>query len=216
METKFRYAVFDLDGTLLNTIDDLAAAGNFTLREMGFPEHDTDAYKIFVGNGIPKLVERMLPDSDKPPVNEALRIFSEYYGTHSMDMTRPYDGITDLLAELSRRGIPFGIVSNKQHEYSVALCRNFFGDLPKSVIGTGEFPPKPDPAAVFRTLELIGGEAAKTLYIGDTGTDMVTAANAGLLSCGVLWGFRTETELRENGAAFIVRDTAELLALFDD
>ncbi len=208
----FKYVVFDLDGTLLNTLEDLADAGNYALGEMGFPQHETEKYKYFVGNGIPKLIERIVPkdcgDDDRERVHT---LFSEYYGRHCMDKTRPYKGIPELLLTLDEKEIKTAVATNKDHEFSVRLIKKFFGETVHLVVGRKDgSPKKPDPYCVNLILNTLGAEKAETLYVGDSGVDMETAVNAGLQSCGVLWGFRTEKELTDSGACHIA-DSAESL-----
>ena len=212
-----RFVFFDLDGTLLNTIDDLAAAGNYALRVLGLPEHDTEKYKYFVGNGIPKLIERILPAGSSEELTEkAHTLFSEYYGQHSEDMTRPYDGITALLDELGRRGIKTAVITNKDNVFAGELIKRYFGSRLTAVYGSVPGTPhKPDPYWVERALSDFGADTGSVLYIGDSGVDMQTAKNAGLESVGVLWGFRKEDELLENGAEHIVHKPSEILEIID-
>lgn len=204
--------IFDLDGTLLNTLDDLAEAGNHALRMLGLPTHGTEAYKSFIGNGIPNLIRRMLPEnSDEALQSETLRLFSEYYALHHSDRTRPYDGIPELLERLHGRGIKTAVVSNKAHGFSVELIRGFFGETVGPVYGSGNgMPRKPDPTAVLQVMKELNVKPEETLYVGDSDVDMRTAQNAHLASCGVLWGFRSEHVLQESGAHFLARDAGEL------
>lgn len=204
--------IFDLDGTLLNTIGDLAAAGNYALTELGFPTHSEDEYKLLVGNGIPKLVERMLP---KPHTAEderaALEIFSDYYSKHKSDRTVAYDGMPQLVEELSSRGIICVCNTNKAHEFSGELINAAYGGVIKEVVGAGiGYPTKPDPSAALALIEKYGAEKSRTLYVGDSSVDMMTAANAGIDACGVLWGFRSREELESYSPAHIAKTPAEL------
>ena len=209
----FGYVFFDLDGTLLNTLDDLANAGNYALRQLGLPTYETDRYRYFVGNGIPKLIERILPeDADAELTERCHSLFSEYYAVHSEDNTRPYAGITELLNALKEEGIKTAVITNKDHVYSGELIRRFFGDRIMSVYGSRPGTPhKPDPYWVNRAAADMNAEKSDILYVGDSGVDMETAKNAGLTSAGVLWGFRTEEELRENGACFICMTADDIL-----
>lgn len=197
MKTKYDPIIFDLDGTLLNTIGDLAAAGNHTLGEMGFPAHSEDEYRYFVGNGIPKLIERMLPANATERDREtAHSIFGEYYGQHKSDRTEPYAGMPDILAELKTRGITAVCNTNKDYVFAAALLKSFYGEAFAEVVGAGRgFAVKPDPAAVKYLAEKYAVSGAEPLYVGDSGVDMQTAANAGIAACGVLWGFRERGEL---------------------
>lgn len=213
----YRCVVFDLDGTLLNTLDDLADAGNYALKKLGFPVHDVEEYKYFVGNGIPKLIQRILPrESSQEMLDKAHSLFSEYYSAHSTDKTRPYNGIYDLLSRLTYDGIKIGVASNKDHFFSEKLVHAFFDDMVSIVCGRKDgSPKKPDPFSVNYIIEKLSAEKAKTLYVGDSNVDMETALNAGIASCGVLWGFRTEKELRESGARFIAKTTDELYQIIN-
>ncbi len=208
-----RYVFFDLDGTLLNTLDDLAAAGNYALRTLGLPEHDTDKYRYMVGNGIPKLIERILPPgADKELAEKAHSLFSEYYAVHSEDMTRPYDGITEMLGELRRLGVGTAVITNKDAVFADSLIRKNFGDLVGKVYGSiPGTPHKPDPYWVNIALGEYGAKKSEVLYVGDSSVDMLTAANAGLTAAGVLWGFRDRQAIVENGAAHICNVPAEIV-----
>lgn len=204
--------IFDLDGTLLNTIGDLAAAGNHTLRQMGYPTHEERKYCFFVGNGIPKLIERMLPDDVSDEVREkALGIFDEYYQQHKTDRTLPYEGITQMLKDLSDKGITCLCCTNKAHEFSAELLRKFFGDTITEVVGAGQgYPTKPSPEAVLYLAEKYSKPNVKPLYVGDSNVDMETAANAGLTVCGVLWGFRPREELERYNPDFLAENAEQL------
>ena len=200
--------IFDLDGTLLNTLGDLAAAGNHALSELGFSVHEENAYKLFVGNGIPKLIERMLPkDFSESDFSNAYRLFSEYYSVHSADKTVPYDGIPELLEELSAHNITCLCNTNKSHEFAADLLKRFFGGKLTEVIG-GEhgYPKKPSPNAALYLAEKYKKSDLSPIYIGDSSVDMQTAANAGFDACGVLWGFRTLEELSSCKPRFIAEN----------
>ena len=212
----FKYVFFDLDGTLLNTIDDLAAAGNYALTQQGFEPYPVERYKYFVGNGIPKLIERILPAGSSPGLREKTHdLFAEYYGAHSEDMTRPYDGIAALIGQLYDNGIRTAVITNKDHIFAGELIRRYFGERITAVYGSVPgVPHKPDPQIVNRAISELGAARDEILYVGDSGVDMQTAKNAGLVSAGVLWGFRKREELTENGAMHICErpeDIAELV-----
>ena len=208
----FGFVFFDLDGTLLNTIDDLANAGNYALEQLKLPTYDTEQYKYFVGNGIPKLIERILPENSPKELKErAHELFSEFYGAHSEDMTRPYDGITELVCDLHDTGVKTAVITNKDNVFAGKLIRKYFGDKITAVYGSlPGTPHKPDPYWVERALSDLGADKRDVLYVGDSGVDMQTAKNAGLTSAGVLWGFRKENELRENGADHICKKPSEI------
>lgn len=212
-----RYAIFDLDGTLLNTLDDLAAACNQALAQKGLPQHPTDAYRMFVGNGVAKLVERMTPEAlrgDRALLADLRQRFDAYYGVHGSDLTRPYDGVLPMLDELLARGMGLAILSNKPHEFVTEMVPHYFGDRFAAVYGQrAGYPTKPEPSLVAETLDALGAARAETVYLGDSGVDMQTARNGGVLAVGVLWGFRDRAELLENGAQALIAAPDELYAL---
>lgn len=212
-----KLVIFDLDGTLLNSVADLAQATNHALRLNGYPTHPTDAYRFFVGNGINKLFERALPEGEKTQEN-VLRIrkdFIPYYNAHNRDYTRPYDGIEELLHTLQARGVMMAIASNKYIAATLQLVPAYFGDIQFAcVLGHREgIAPKPDPRIVYDILEQTGVAKNDVLYVGDTCVDMQTARNAGLTSVGVTWGFRPQCELEDEGACHIIDHPSELLPL---
>ncbi|MCM1055639.1 MAG: HAD family hydrolase [Bacteroides sp.] len=209
----YKYAIFDLDGTLLNTLEDMADAGNYALSTMGLPIHETEKYKYFVGNGIPILIKRICPKGSGEELTERVhKAFSEYYGAHCLDKTEPYEGIEDMLSELKSAGVVSGVVTNKDHDFSLKLINDFFGDNIDIVCGRRDgFPKKPDPYSVNYVIERLGADKKDVIYAGDSNVDMETAKNAGLASCGVLWGFRTEKELRDSGARYTAAVPADLL-----
>ncbi len=210
-------AIFDLDGTLLNSIADLATATNYALRTVGFPTHAPESYPFMVGNGVTRLLERALPEAERTPENvELLRThFKEYYGTHLADNTVPYPGIPELLAELRHRGVNVAVASNKYQAAVDRLIRDFFPTVEWAAIeGQKEgVPVKPDPSIVFEILGKCPTPKDDVIYIGDSGVDMETAYRAGVTSIGVTWGFRPESELRDHYANHIVHTPAEILPL---
>lgn len=208
----FRLVIFDLDGTLLNTIGDLAAAGNHTLAEMGLPQHEEEKYRHFVGNGIPKLIERMLPAGhDKPTEEQAFEMFNEYYSLHKSDHTKPYPGIPELISEIKAQGVICGANSNKADEFSRELLRQNFGDEITHVIGYGAgFQPKPDPGAALEIIRRAGVKPEEALYVGDSDVDIMTGHNAGIAVCAALWGFRSYEELAAKKPTFFAHDAGEL------
>ncbi len=210
---KFKAVIFDLDGTLLNTLDDLADSANHVLSELGFPTHDTDAYKYFIGNGIPKLIERCLPKDRQEYHEKALSMFSGYYAVHSKDKTAPYKDIPELLKSLSEKGLLLGVITNKAHNIAVSVVEDYFG---KNVFGCirgldSSIKAKPDPVGALSVAEKLGVKPCEVLYIGDSGVDMQTAENAGFTPLGVLWGFRTKDELLDGGAKFIAENPLDIL-----
>ena len=210
-----KLVIFDLDGTLLDTLGDLAAACNYLMQCHGYPVHRLDEYRYMVGNGINKLIERALPESVRSPQRAAaLRPgFIARYREHLCEHTRPYPGIPELLDVLSARGILTAVASNKYHEGTVALVRHFFSrhDF-AAVLGQREgVPVKPDPAIVREILSRAGIAAADALYVGDSDVDMCTAANAGVESVGAPWGFRPRAELEAAGAVRMAETPADIL-----
>ncbi len=210
-----RAVIFDLDGTLLNTIADLAISTNYALRQCGFPEHEEEAYFHFVGNGITKLFERALPQDSRSGENVARMraCFLEYYTQHNTDYTRPYEGMEALLLALSSRGVKLAVASNKYQEGTEKLIRHFFPKIPfDSVLGQREgVPVKPAPDIVYEILSAAGVEKADALYVGDSDVDMCTARAAGVESVGVTWGFRSREELCCAGACHLADTPDEIL-----
>ncbi len=212
-----RLVIFDLDGTLLDTIGDLAVACNTALALRGLPQHTLEQYRSFVGNGIMRLVERALPEPLRTPENVALvrADFVRHY-TDRIDLhTRPYAGIPETVTELARRGIDLAVASNKFQAGTEKLVRIFFPDTRfVAVLGQRpDVPLKPDPAVVEEILAATGTPREETLYVGDSGIDMQTAAAAGIRSAGVTWGFRSREELAQHGAGHLVDRPEELLGL---
>ncbi|MDE6623923.1 MAG: HAD family hydrolase [Alistipes sp.] len=207
--------IFDLDGTLLDTIGDLAVACNSVLAVRGLPQHSYEEYCRFVGNGIMRLVERALPEPLRTPENVALvrADFVRFYTEHIDAYTKPYAGIPELLAELVRRGVRVAVASNKFQTGTEKLVRLFFPEIPfVAVLGQRPgVPLKPDPAVVEEILAATGASRDRTLYVGDSGIDMQTAAAAGVRSVGVSWGFRAREELVEAGAGRIADRAEEIL-----
>ncbi len=208
--------IFDLDGTLLNTLTDLANAGNHTLEVLGFPSHSVDSYRYMVGNGIPKLIERMLPEGQKGPATQqtALSIFLHYYEVHKEDTTAPYPNIVPMLQQLKAAGLKLGIVSNKEDSLSRQVAAHYFPNLFDAVAGhVLGTPTKPDPTHVNQLIAQFGLSPSQVLYVGDSNVDIQTAHNAHVDGCGVLWGFRTEEELRAQGAEYLVHTPQQLASL---
>ena len=207
-------AVFDLDGTLLDTIDDLAYAVNTALTENGFPTHPREAYFYFVGNGARTLVQRALPqDVEKTVFETVYARYSELYEAHWNIFTKPYDGILELLAALRADGIPLGVVSNKVHDRTLEVIDTFFPNTFDAVFGNRPgVPLKPDPAGVFDALKALGSDPAHAFYLGDTGVDIETGKRAGIYSAGALWGFRTAEELTAAGADILCAAPSDALA----
>jgi phosphoglycolate phosphatase len=215
--STFSGVIFDLDGTLLNTLDDLADSCNRQLARCGYPTHPVDAYRYFVGNGARKIVERALPSSQKSQrrVDEFLKEFVADYSAHCFEKTRPYEGIPELLKGLHQRGLPMAVLSNKPDAETRKVVSRYFGDdLFAHSYGQREgIPHKPDPAGVIPILSDMGLKPEETAFVGDTWIDMRTAAASGCVPVGVLWGFRDRAELKENGARLLAATPAELFTV---
>lgn len=209
-----RLAVFDLDGTLLNSLEDLADAVNYALKKNGFEVHPVEKYRYFVGDGVAKLIERVLPEGEKTPENEKRlhEDFSIYYEKHFKDKTVPYDGICEAIKELTDAGLRLAVLSNKPHDFVGGLVSGFFGgSFNAGVWGNREgVRRKPFPDGLQIILENAGVKPSECVMIGDTSVDIKTAKNAGVHSIGCLWGFREINELREAGAEAIAKNPPEL------
>ena len=208
--------LFDLDGTLANSIEDLADSTEKALEKLGFPGHTLAEYKYFVGDGIPKLIERALPESgrDKKTLNTCLGLFMEDYRVHYHDKTKAYDGVREMLADLKKSGLKLAVISNKAQEMAEKVVTNLFGDIFDFVAGKREgYKTKPDPALTLLVIHSLGVAPAECILAGDSGMDMAAAVNAGALPVGVLWGFRTSEELQKNGAKYLFSAPAEITEL---
>jgi len=209
--------LFDLDGTLADTLTDIADSANYALTSNGYPAQQTEDYKYFVGDGMTKLIERILPETDKnaETIEKIRGVWLAHYMEHCLDNTRPYDGMVEALAALKKRGIKLGVVTNKHHETAEKVIYGLFGrDIYECVYGFKDgVPRKPDPFLVFKSLAFIGAEPNECIYIGDSGVDIETAKNAGCISAGAAWGFRSEEELEEAGAGHILYSPAEIPGL---
>lgn len=216
---KTELVIFDLDGTLLDTIGDLAVACNAALALRGLPQHSCEEYRGFVGNGISRLVERALPEPLRTEFNVAAvrHDFLEYYTEHIDVRTEPYDGIPELLGALSARGVKLAVASNKFQIGTEKLVRRFFpGTEFAAVLGQRPgVPLKPDPAVVLEILAVTGADRGSVLYAGDSGVDMRTAAAAGVRAAGCAWGFRPRAELEAERPSAIVCSPLEILELAD-
>ncbi len=206
----YSLAIFDLDGTLLDTLGDLASAVNYALRKFSFPERTIDEVRSFIGNGVVKLMERSTPDgTDSDTQQRCLDTFRKYYLQHMADTTSPYAQVTDLLSDLRKNGIKIAVVSNKLHPAVEDLCESYFPGLIDKAVGVSvEEERKPSPINVIRTMELFEADTDSCIYIGDSEVDVQTAHNAGLKCIGVTWGFRTKEELIHAGCDLIA-DTCD-------
>ncbi len=209
--------IFDLDGTLLDTIEDLAAAANAALKEKGFPVRTRQECRSFVGNGVNKLLERVLPEGAKTErhIAEIRPAFFAYYDKHLADVTRPYPGIEALLERLQQRGIKLAVASNKYQSATERLVKYFFPNISfTAVLGQREgIAVKPDPTIVQEIMWAAGEKAENVLYVGDSDVDMQTAKNAGVRVCAVTWGFRSKEQLESYRPDFITDNPAEISAM---
>lgn len=207
--------IFDLDGTLLDTLDDLADAVNEALVTYGYPKRTREEVRQFVGNGVRLLMHRALPGGEEnPQFEEVLATFRTYYASHSQCKTAPYPGILSLLSGLRERGVRVAVVSNKFDAAVRDLCAHYFGGLVEVAVGESpEVPKKPAPDTVYRAMRLLGVAPADCVYVGDSDVDIRTAENAGIPCISVLWGFRDREHLLANGASAFAESTDALAAL---
>ena len=210
----YSYVIFDLDGTLLNTLEDLHDAGNWVCRKRGWPTHTLDEYRYFVGNGMQKLVERFSPAYARTPeeLAKTLEEYIPYYNLHKEDKTAPYPGMVEAARTLREAGVSIAVLSNKADHLAGPVVEGYYPGIFPIIQGAlPEFPTKPDPTLLHRLMDRMGADPEKTLFVGDSDVDIQTAKNGKLTSCGVLWGFRSREELIAAGADHLA-ETAEELA----
>lgn len=205
-------AIFDLDGTLADTLCDLANAVNHGLTQLGFPVHPYESYKTFVGNGVPKLCYRALPEDKKEHTDELIRIFSAYYNEHFLDKTCLYDGMRKALTTLSENDVTLAVATNKPHDFAVKLVEKLLPEFSfvKVLGGCAEREKKPEPQIIYDILAELPKQD-KVFMIGDSNVDILTAKNSGIASIGCLWGFRSRKELTEAGADFIAEKPQDIV-----
>ena len=209
----FRTVIFDLDGTLLNTIDDLAGAGNYVCRRNGWPEHSIEEFMTMVGHGIPNLVTQFSPKNCRSPLMllNTVAQFSEYYGAHNMEKTSPYPGIQEMAKRLKTAGVQMAVYSNKADSFSRDIVEHYLPGLFTLVRGKVDgVPVKPDPAGIHQIMAELHADPKTTLFVGDSSVDIQTGHNAGLTACGVSWGFRPRVSLVNAGADHLA-DSVEAL-----
>jgi phosphoglycolate phosphatase len=209
--------IFDLDGTLIDSLADIAESINRMLDDRGYPRCAPEDFKQMVGDGMEKLVERALPEAvrEEKLILTCVEEYRAHYDTLWNALTRPYEGINEMLAELKTRGVKLGVISNKAHRFTVPMTEHFFGtEIFDHILGQrAEVPRKPDAAGAHEMAAVLGVDVTACAYVGDSGIDMAFAQNAGMLGIGVSWGFRSVEELREHGARVIVDHPRELLAI---
>ena len=215
----YKAVLFDLDGTLLDTIEDIGDAANRVLKQNGFPAHNMDTYSRFVGDGATNLIIRALPEDKRidTVIHPCLDAFLEDYGRNWNVKTRPYDGIPELLDALTARRLKMAVLSNKPHEYTKQCMEGFLSDWNFDVVfgQRDDVPRKPDPAGALEIAEQLSIPPSDFLYLGDTETDLKTSIAAGMFPVGVLWGFRSAEELQENGAKVLIKRPLDIMNILD-
>jgi phosphoglycolate phosphatase len=216
----FRAIIFDLDGTLLNTLDDIAVAMNQVLLDNSFPPHPIDMYKYYIGNGMEKLIERTLPSkaTSETSTPKYLKAFRAAYADTWHTSTRPYPGIPDMLTRLNQQDIRLAILSNKAHEFTTQMVSKLLGQWEFQIVlgASSDFPKKPNPKSALYILKQLNLRRDECLLVGDSGVDMQTATAAGIFPVGVTWGFRSESELFDNGCRFIARQPSDIFDFLKD
>lgn len=209
---EYNTYIFDLDGTLLNTLDDLAASTNYALRCYGFPERTTEEVRLFVGNGVRKLMERSIPkETDSKIFEEVFSTFQQHYLEHSLDTTKPYPGVLEMLDGLKQRGKHLAVVSNKFYAATKELCAHFFNQIEVAIGERSNIQKKPAPDTVIEALRQLDVSSENAVYIGDSDVDVMTAKNCGIPCISVLWGFRNKEFLLQHGATTFIQTPSELL-----
>ncbi len=212
----FKTVIFDLDGTLLNTLEDLADCANTLCREKGWKTHSLDEYRYFVGYGMPKFVEKFIPEDKRTAhvLQSTLKEYTELYNLHKEDKTYVYPKIPELFSLMRNKGIKIGVLTNKDHEPSQKVVEHYLPNMADEIRGRiDKIPPKPDPAGLFALMKSLDSTARSTLFVGDSDIDVKTAKNGQLAVCGVLWGYRNKEELINAGADFTASNTEELFEI---
>ena len=210
---RYDTVIFDLDGTLLNSLDDLAASVNYALKECNYPLRTTEEVRTFIGNGVSVLMRRAIPkEATDAEHSKALEIFKNYYAHNSTNRTRPYDGVLELLGELKSKGCSLAIVSNKIDFAVKDLCKEFFDRYIDVAVGdSDDTENKPAPDMVYKALDMLGKSRDRAVYIGDTDVDLQTAQNSGMDCISVSWGYRSHNELEGYGAQMIADNPCDVL-----
>ena len=209
--------LFDLDGTLVDSLEDIAIATNFGLKNLGLPVRETEEFKYFVGDGIPKMLMRAAGTEDENVLALMKSDFFEHYSVHYADNTYAYDGMKELVSALKEKGYKVAVVTNKAQEMADEVVKKLYGDVFDLILGQREgIPAKPDPTAAFMAMSELSVNPDECVFLGDSGMDVATAVNSGAIPVGELWGYRKEDELLLNGARFIIKEPIELLNLVED
>lgn len=203
--------IFDLDGTLIDSIEDLANAGNYALKQLSYDTYSLEDYRVFVGNGVKKLIERIVPVTNPDIIKQAIDYFYEYYDKHCLDSTKPYPGIEALMNDLKYQNVKIAVVTNKPDYLAKKIVKALFKEQIEIVYGYIEdIPPKPNPTLVHKVLQEFSLQSEDCVYIGDSDVDIYTAQNASMHSIGCTWGNRSEQELKEAEASYIVHEASQI------
>ena len=213
----YKAIIFDLDGTLINSLPDIANSVNYTLKELGFPRHDLDTYRLFIGNGLANLIIRSLPKDRRSNhiVDLCMKVFNKYYNKNWDLNTRPYPGIPEMLDELTERGIRLAVLSNKPHDFALRCVSRFLSSWNFEVVlgQRDDLPKKPDPSGALEIADRMNFLPSQILYLGDSDVDIQTAIASQMFPVGVLWGYRSIDELKKNGAKALIDSPLEVLGL---
>jgi phosphoglycolate phosphatase len=209
--------IFDLDGTLLNTLDDLHACFNYAINSFGYPSRSLEEIRNFVGNGIKKAIERALPHRvEDEELNKIVDCFKSYYQLHMLDLTKPYDGIIDMLTELKEKNYKIAVVSNKFDEAVKKLCKNYYGELVDIAVGEGyKIRKKPEIDGILKVIEIMHSSIQKSIYVGDSEVDIQTANNAKMDCISVLWGFKDKEFLIEHNAKIFAEKPKDIIKIIE-
>lgn len=209
--------LFDLDGTLIDSLDDLCDCANAALKKCGYAQREREEYKYFVGNGIPKMLSRASSETDAGKIDILKAHFMELYSVHYADKTCAYDGMPELIAALKNKDLKIAVITNKMQEMADVVVKKLYGDAFDIIFGKRDgVPAKPDPTAVFTVMSQLEVNPDECVFLGDSGVDILTAVNSGALPVGELWGYRKEDELLQNGARFIINSPSEFLKLIEE
>lgn len=214
-----RLAIFDLDGTLINSLEDLSEACNVALRSFGFPPHPAEAYKLFIGNGVYKLIERCVPPQHRTPetLAQVFEVYNDYYTKHGEDKTRPFPGMTETVQVIREYGVKTAVLTNKPHKLALPMVNSLFPGLFDLILGQRDgVPTKPNPTAVEEIIRHFGVLKSDCCFIGDSSVDILTGKAAGLFTVGVTWGYRTKEELESAGADLILHKVEDLTEVLVD